>query len=88
LRAASTRFRETLANLLDELSTGVPDKAKYRLDDVKASLGDLEQTVARDIKDIQDGAFAAQIRERLVLYQEATSIAVTLARWQTGETIQ
>jgi hypothetical protein len=86
LRTASVRFRETLAALLDELSTAVADKAEYRVDDLKTSLVDLEQTTNRDINNTQDVAIATQIRERLVLYQEASSVAFALARLQTRAT--
>jgi hypothetical protein len=52
--------------------------------DVRAALTALEQTIATHINTVDDTALLAQIRGRLALYQEATPIAVNLARLQGG----
>jgi multidrug resistance protein MdtO len=88
LRAGSARFRETLADFLDNLANGVVDDAESRSAHVKTAFRELEQTISTDIDDIQDTTSVAEIRGRLVLYQEATSVAVTIARLHAGETTE
>ncbi|HTA29401.1 MAG TPA: FUSC family protein [Candidatus Cybelea sp.] len=88
LRAASTRFREMLADLLDDLSLEVANKVERRVVEVKTALRDLEQTMAADMNEIPDVASASQIHGRFALYKEATSVAVALARLQTGESFE
>lgn len=88
LRVASKRFREGLADLLDDLSLEAVNKAEPRVVEVKSALRDLQQTMATDMSEILDITSATQIRGRLVLYKEATSVAVTLAGLQTGESIE
>jgi multidrug resistance protein MdtO len=88
MRAASVRFRAALADLLDDLSTGATVNTRHRIADSKAALADVEQTFATDTNNIKDDAIAAQMRGRLVLYHRAASVAVTLAPFQTGETVE
>jgi multidrug resistance protein MdtO len=82
LRETSARFRTTLANTLDKLSDRLAGRAERPAADVRAALAELEQTVTTQINGVRDPALAAQIRGRLALYQEATPIAVELARLQ------
>jgi hypothetical protein len=84
LRETSTRFRTTLANLLDNLSDRLAGRAEHPGADVQAALAELEQTVATQINDMHDTNLAAQIRGRLALYQEAAPIAAELDRAQLG----
>ncbi len=88
VRAASARFRSTLADLLDELANGATGMVRLRVAGLKASLTEIEMKIAAGIYDAADSAFAAQIRGRLLLYQEATAIAIAMARIQTGEIIE
>jgi hypothetical protein len=80
LREASARFRTTLAHMLDNLSDRLAGRPERPVADVHAALAELEQTIATQINGVRDPALAAQIRGRLALYQEATPIAVELAR--------
>jgi multidrug resistance protein MdtO len=82
LRETSARFRTTLANMLDNLSDRLAGRAERPAADVHAALAELEQTIATQINGVHDNALATQIRGRLALYQEATPIAVDLARLQ------
>jgi hypothetical protein len=82
LRETSARFRTTLANMLDNLSDRLAGRSERPVADVHAALTKLEQTTATQINGVHDTALAAQIRGRLALYQEATPIAVELARVQ------
>src|SRR6266404_1065949 len=84
LREASARFRTTLANMLDDLSDRLAGRTERPVADVQAALAELEQSIATQINGVRDTALAAQIRGRLALYQEATPIAVKLARLQLG----
>ena len=84
LRTASVRFRAMLADMLDNLSDRLAGRAELPVADVQAALAELEQTIATQINGIRDTALAAQIRGRLVLYQEATPLAVKLAQLQLG----
>ena len=70
--------------MLDNLSDRLAGRAERPVADVQAALAELEQTIARQINGVRDTALAAQIRSRLALYQEATPIAVKLARLQVG----
>jgi hypothetical protein len=80
LREASTRFRTSLANMLESLSDRLAGRAERPVADVHAALAELEQTVATQITSVHDRALAAQIGGRLALYQEATPIAAELVR--------
>ncbi len=82
LRETAARFRTTLANMLDNLSDRLAGRAERPVADVQAALAELEQTIATQINGVRDTTLAAQIRGRLALYQEATPIAVELARLQ------
>jgi multidrug resistance protein MdtO len=79
LRAASARFRATLAEVLLCLSDRVRGKPERPLPDLSAALPELDQALAREIKTISDPHLLAQIRGRLALYQETLPIVVKLA---------
>jgi len=79
LRAASARFRATLANVILNLSDRVEGKPDHAMPDLPAALAELEQTVATQISTATDTHLAAQIRARLALYQETAPIAMKLA---------
>jgi multidrug resistance protein MdtO len=84
LRAASAKFRATLADLLLNLSDRVDGKPERPVPDLSAALAELEQAVAEQIKFLSDSNLVAQIRARLTLYQEAVPIAMKLTRLQTA----
>jgi len=78
LRAASARFRASLAELLQNLADRVEGKPERPMPDLPAELAKLEQAVATQMEAATDATLAAQIRARLVLYQEVTRIATKL----------
>ena len=80
LSTASVRFRAMLADLLNNLSDRLAGRTVLPVPDVQAALTELEQTIDTQISGVRDTALAAQIRSRLALYQEATPIALKLAR--------
>jgi multidrug resistance protein MdtO len=84
LRAASAKFRATLADLLLNLSDRVEGKSERPVPDLSAALAELEQTVTEQIKSVTDSNLVAQIRARLTLYQEAVPIAMKLTRLQAA----
>jgi multidrug resistance protein MdtO len=79
LRAASARFRSTLANLILNLSERLEGKSDHPTPDLPSALAELEQTAATQISAVADTHLAAQIRARLALYQETAPIAMKLA---------
>ena len=84
LRAASARFRATLAEVLLNLADRVEGKAERPMPDLPSALAELEKTVATQIKTVTDANVAAQIRARLALYQETVPFAMKLACLQPG----
>lgn len=80
LRAASVRFRTTLAELLLGLADRLAEKPESPLPDLAAALGELEQAVADHLPQVADASVAAHIRARLALYQEAVPIALKLSK--------
>jgi hypothetical protein len=82
LRAASVRFRATLANVLLNLADRAEGKAERPMPDLAAALVEVEKTVADQINAVTDDNVAAQIRARLALYQEAVPFAMKLVRLQ------
>ncbi len=79
-RAASARFRATLADVLLNLSDRVEGKSERPMPDLSSALTELEQTVAAHIDSVTDANVAAQIRARLALYQEIVPAANRLTR--------
>jgi len=84
IRAASAKFRATVADLLMSVSDRVEAKPEHPTPDLPSALAELEQTVATHIGFVTDANIAAQIRARLALYQEAAPIAAKLANLPTG----
>jgi len=84
LRAASAKFRATLAELLLNLSDRVEGKSEHPVPDLPSALAELEQAVTAQIKTVTDANVVRQIRARLTLYQEAVPIAMKLTRLQAA----
>ena len=84
LRAASAKFRVTLAEVLLNLGDRVEGKPGRPMPDLTAALTELEHTVAAKINTVTDANVAAQIRARLALYQETVPFAMKLTRLQPG----
>ena len=84
LRAASAKFRATLAGVLLNLADRVEGKPERPIPDLPSALAELEQTVAAQIKTVTDPNVAAQIRARLALYQETLPSVMKLSRLQAG----
>ena len=84
LRAASAKFRATLADLLLNLSDRVEGKSEHPVPDLPSALAELEQAVTAQIKTVTDANVVRQIRARLTLYQEAVPIAMKLTRMQAA----
>jgi multidrug resistance protein MdtO len=84
LRAASAKFRVTLADLLLNLSDRVEGKSEPPVPDLPSALAELEQTVTAQIKTVTDANVVRQIRARLTLYQETVPIAMKLTRLQVA----
>ncbi len=82
LRAASARFKATLAGLLLNLADRVGGKGERPMPDLPSALAELEKTVATQINTVTDANVAAQVRARLALYQEAVPFAMKLVRLQ------
>ena len=80
LRAASAKFRVTLAEVLLNLADRVESKTERPMPDLQSALTKLELTVATQIKNVTDTNFAAQIRARLALYQETVPFAMKLTK--------
>jgi multidrug resistance protein MdtO len=80
LRAASARFRATLARelqILSERTLGKHDRPDL---DLPGALAQLEQSAAAHIETIADPNLVAQIRARLALYQAVVPLTMQLAR--------
>jgi multidrug resistance protein MdtO len=84
MRAASAKFRATLAGVLQNLSDRVEGKAERPMPDLPSALVICEQTVAAHIKTVSDARVGTQIRARLALYQETLPVAMELSRLQAG----
>jgi multidrug resistance protein MdtO len=84
LRAASARFKVTLADLLLNLADRVESKSERPLPDLPSALAELEKAVAAQIDIVTDAHVAAQIRARLALYQETVPFATKLIQLQAG----
>ena len=80
LRAASARFRATLAGMLLNFADRVEGKPERPMPDLPSALAELEQTVAAQINTVTDANVVAQIRARLTLYQEAVPLVLRLTR--------
>jgi hypothetical protein len=87
LRAASVRFRATLADLLLNLADRVEGKSTRPLPDLPSALAELEKTVAAQINAVTDSNVAAQIRARLALYQETVPTVMKLAGSKAGRNL-
>jgi multidrug resistance protein MdtO len=84
LRAASARFKATLADFLLHLADRVEGKSERPLPDLPSALAELEKAVAAQIDIVTDANVAGQIRARLALYQETVPFATKLIRLQAG----
>jgi len=82
LRAASARFRATLAGVLLNLADRVEGKTERPMPNLPSALADLEKTVATLIKTVTDANVAAEIRARFALYEQAVPFAMKLVRLQ------
>jgi len=82
LRAASVRFRATLADVLLNLADRVEGKTERPMPNLPSALADLEKTVATLIKTVTDANVAAEIRARFALYEQAVPFAMKLVRLQ------
>jgi len=80
LRAASAKFRVTLAEVLLNLADRVERKTERPMPDLQSALTKLELAVATQIKNVTDANVAAQIRARLALYQETVPFAMKLTK--------
>jgi len=82
MRAASARFRATLAEVLLNLADRADGKAERPMPDLPGALADLEKTVAAQINTVTDDNATAQIRARLALYQQTVPFATKMVRLQ------
>jgi hypothetical protein len=80
MRAASAKFRATLAGLLQNFSDRVAGEPECPRPDLPSALAELEQTVAAHINTVTDARVATQIRARLALYQGTLPVAMQLSR--------
>jgi len=80
LRAASARFRTTLADVILNLSYRIEGKTDHPIPDLQSALAELEQTVTTQINTVSDTNLVAQISARLALYQETVPFAMKLTR--------
>lgn len=80
LRAASAKFRATLAEVLLNVADHVEGKAERPMRDLPSALAELEQTIATQINTVTDANVAAQIRARLALYRETVPLVMRLTR--------
>jgi len=80
LRAASARFRTTLAGVLMNLGDRVEGKPERPMPDLPSALAELEKAIATQIKHVSDTGVAAQIHARLTLYQETIPLVMRLTR--------
>jgi multidrug resistance protein MdtO len=80
VRAASAKFRATLAELLKQVAGRVEGTAECSIPDLPSALAELEQIVPQQIIAVTDANVAAQIRARLMLYQEIVPFAIKLTK--------
>jgi multidrug resistance protein MdtO len=80
LRAASLRFRTTLAAVLENLSDRVRGKPERPWPDLEAELAEMERTFAVEIKNITDVNVVAHLHGRFALYREIVPVAGKLTR--------
>jgi len=80
LRAASAGFRTALADELQILSTRVIGKDVRADQDLQGALVEMEQVAASQVGTIASADAVAQIRARLVLYQETLPLVQQMAR--------
>ncbi|HXI72307.1 MAG TPA: FUSC family protein [Verrucomicrobiae bacterium] len=80
LRAASAKFRATLAEVLLNVADRVEGQAGRPMRDLPSALAELEQTIAAQINTVTDANVAAQIRARLALYRETVPLVMRLTR--------
>jgi len=83
LRAASLRFRTTLAAVLENLSDRVQGKPERPWPDIEAELAELERIFAVEIKKAADANVVAHLHGRLALYKEIVPVVRKLTRLQT-----
>ena len=83
LRAASLRFRTTLAGALENLSDRVQGKPEGPWPDLEAELAEVEKTFAVEIKNVTDANVLAHLHGRLALYQEIVRVVGKLKRLRT-----
>jgi hypothetical protein len=83
LRAASLRFRATLAGALENLSDRVQGKPERPWPDIEAELAEIEETFAVEVKNVTDPSVVAHLRSRLALYQEIVPVVGKLTRLKT-----
>ncbi|MGO8836383.1 MAG: FUSC family protein [Limisphaerales bacterium] len=84
LRAASLRFRTTLAGVLENLSDRVQGKPERPWPDFKSALAELEKTFAVEIKNVTDANAVAHLHGRLALYRETVPIVGKLVHLQAA----
>jgi multidrug resistance protein MdtO len=84
LRAASVRFKATLADLLFNLADRVEGKSGHPLPDLPSALAELEKAVATQINAVTDASVAAQMQARLALFQETVPIVMKLTLSEAG----
>jgi len=84
LRAASLRFRTTLAAALENLSDRVQGKPEHSWPDIEAELADMEKTFAVEIKNVTEVNVVAQLHGRFALYKEIVPMVGKLTRLQTS----
>ena len=83
LRAASLRFRTTLAGVLENLSDRVQGKPERQWPDIEAALAEVEKTIAVEIKNVTDANVVAHLLGRLALYKEIVPVVGKLTRLRT-----
>jgi multidrug resistance protein MdtO len=83
LRAASLRFRATLAGVLENLSDRVQGKPERPWPDIEAELAEMRKTFAVEIKNVTDPNVVAHLHGRLALYQEIVPVVGELTRLRT-----
>ena len=83
LRAASLRFRATLARVLENLSDRVQGKPERPWPDIEAELAEMENTFALEVKNVTDAKVVAHLHGRLALYKEIVPVVGKLTRLRT-----
>ena len=84
LRAASFRFRTTLAAVLENLSDRVQGKPERPWPDIEAELAQLETTFAVEIRNVTDANIAAHLHGRFALYKKIVPVVEKLTGLQTS----